>query len=109
MIHIVYGDGKIYSGDWLGAPQHRDVQVVIFDDPDNGLTLRHGGAGGSECDFFRLDEDGSVVGMDLPGMIDYVVNDLGIVKQGKMLSTKAWLARHRQAMEFRNKLRRGDS
>lgn len=109
MIHIVYGNGDIYSGDWLDAPRHRDVQVVIFQDPvnDGSWTLRHGGAGGSKCDFFRLDDDGSVVGMDLAGMIDYVVNDLGLIKQGKMLSTMDWQQRLRQAMEFRNKLRKG--
>lgn len=105
-VYILYGNGQVFSGEWLDAPQHRDVQVVIFRDPANegSWTLRHGAKGGSECDFFRLDDDGSVVGMDLAGMIDYVVNDLGIVKQGKMLSTKQWKQRHREAIHFRSKL-----
>ena len=108
-LHFVFGDGTVFCGQWLDTPQHRDVQVVIFQDPANNdtWTVRHGGQGGSECDFFREDDDGSVVGMDLAGMIDFVVNDLGIVKQGKMLSSKQWGERLHQAMKLRDELRRG--
>ncbi len=103
-MYFIFGDGTVFCGEWNDTPQHRDVQVAIFYDQDDGWTLRHGAAGGSQCDFFRLDDDGSVVGMDLPGMIDYVVNDLGIVKQGKMLSTRQWKEIYRKALLLRAEL-----
>jgi len=124
MIHIIYGDGSVFSGEWHQAPWY-DVQIVIYYDPDTGWTLRHGAMGRSPCDFYRMDGD-CVVGMDTAGMIGYVIEDLlglatwdcdlvhlinvavssGLVKMGKMLPTAVWQARHRQAIEFRNKLLR---
>jgi len=110
---IIYGDHSIFTnedGTWEEAPG-RDCQVILFWDNDLGnWAVRHGAFGRSVCDFFRIEEDGFVVGMDLSGMIDHVVyelgiatpdeglvtiihravHELGIVKQGKMLSRRKW-------------------
>lgn len=125
MVHIIYGNGEIFSGNWLDAPRNRDVQVVIYDDPDTGWTLRHGARGRSQCDFFRMAQGGVVVGMDLSGFIDHAIYELelaepctdlptlihkvvhesgGLIKQGKMLTTREWDTVYKQAIEFRRKL-----
>lgn len=78
---IYYSDGSTFSSDdgaWKDAPGW-DVQVVLFRDPIVDWAMRHNG------DFFRLDEDGSIVGMDITGMLDWAVNELGL-KAGRMLS-----------------------
>lgn len=108
---IYYSDGSTYSslaGAWPDAPS-RDVQVVLFKDPERGWTIRHGGKGGSQCDFFRLADDGTVVGMDETGMIDHVIHELGIVKQGRMLSQARWDELLGQAIRARDRLRDGPS
>jgi len=105
---IVYGDGSTYQGPWEKAPSHRNVQAIVFWDLKLGWTIRHGGQENSPCDFFRVANDGSVVGMDQAGMIDYVVHDLGLIKQGKMLSSAEWQEILRQAMKLRNELREVD-
>lgn len=78
---IYYGDGSTFSSDdgaWEDAPGW-DVQVILFRDRVTTWQMRHQG------DFFRLDDDGAVVGMDVTGLLDWVVNELGI-KAGRMLS-----------------------
>lgn len=87
---IYYSDGATYSnldGPWESAPSlgvkgspSLDAQVILFRDPASKWSMRHGG------DFFRLADDGSIVAMDETGMIDHVVNVLGIVKKGRMLT-----------------------
>ena len=107
---ILYSDGSTFSSDqgaWEDAPG-RDVQVVIFRDPELGWTLRHGGRGDSGCDFFRM-ENGVPVGMDQAGMIDHVVHELGVVKQGRMLSPPAWQDTLRAALFLRNALREAEA
>lgn len=79
---IYYRDGSVCSSEdcaWEDADGW-EAQVFIFEDKDVKFAMRHG------ADYFRLDDDGTVVGMDLIGLIDYVVNVLGIVKVGSMLS-----------------------
>lgn len=123
IVHIFYGNREVYSGEWLDAAQNRDVQIVIYNDPDTGWTLRHGAKGRSQCDFYR--EDGSaIVCMDVSGFIDYVtyelgmvepgtslpvmihkaVHESGIIKQGKMLTTREWQNVYGDALRFREKL-----
>lgn len=106
---LIYSDKGTFSSDkgaWEDAPG-RDVQVGLFRDPDTDVwTIRHGAADRSRCDFFRLDADGSIVGMDLQGMIDYVVHEAGIIKEGRMLSSKQWGEVLRFGMEKRNELRK---
>lgn len=79
---IYYSDGSTFSSDdgaWEDAPGW-DVQVVLFRHPETKWAMRHGG------DFFRLADDDTVVGLDLVGMIDYVINMMGLVKVGRMLT-----------------------
>jgi hypothetical protein len=88
---IWYSDGSTFSSDdgaWEEAPG-RDVQIIMFRDPDRGWMLRHG-ANTRKGDFFRMDPDGTVVGMDLTGAIDHVVHELGLIKEGRMLSQNQW-------------------
>ena len=97
---ILNGDGSTWTdeqGSWAEAPS-RDVQFVLFRDHQTGWTLRHGG------DFFRMDSSGQPVCMDTPGMIDHVTHDLGVVKQGKMLSSDHWQALFRRAVLLRKEL-----
>lgn len=82
MWRIYYDNGTTFSSDdgaWDDAPA-RGVQVVVYEHPDVGWAMRHGG------DFFRLDGDGGPVAMDRDGMLDFVADTLGIVKVGRMLS-----------------------
>lgn len=83
---IIYSDGTEFTSDdghWRDAPG-RSAQVILFRDREGTWQIRHGG------DYFRLDGDGTVVSMSESGMIDHVVHDLGVVKQGKMLSLDHW-------------------
>lgn len=129
---LIYGDLSVVSSEdmaWEKAPGW-DVQIGLFRDPAQGglWTIRHGGLGETVGDFFRLDGDGSIVGMDIAGFIGHVVNDLGLtepgaplevmiwravkvagsVKQGKMLSSAKWQAVLRYGMQLRNELRGKD-
>jgi len=79
-----------------------DAQVILFNDPITGWTLRQSG------DFYRLDEDGSAVAMDFLSMLQYVVDDLGVVKVGKMLSRDHWDQVYQAAKIIRDKLRTGE-
>lgn len=125
---ILYGDRTTFSSDqgaWEDAPGW-NCQVVLYRDPELGWTQCHGAKGGSRCDFFRLAEDGTVVGMGLDGMIGYAINelgiagpetdlvkliyvvtkDLGVFKQGKMLTRARWNdILLRWAIPLRNELR----
>ena len=130
---LIYSDLSLVLSDrteWTDAPGW-DVQIALFRDPlQDGLwTIRHGAAPDEEtCDYYRLDEDGSVVGMSEGGFIGHVVNDLklceagtpleemirlavhdtGLVKQGKMLSSAKWQEVLRYGMETRKALRQQD-
>lgn len=88
---IVYSDASTFAhsdGTWAEAPS-RDVQAILFQNEAGRWELRHG-ANMKHGDFFRLDDDGSAVGMDLTGMVDHVVHELGIVKEGRMLAGAHW-------------------
>jgi hypothetical protein len=89
---IYYGDGSTFSSDdgaWEDAPGW-DVQVILFRDPIVGWAIRHQG------DFFRLDDDGTVVCMDMTGLLDWAVNELGM-KAGRMLSRDKFGAVYQRA------------
>jgi hypothetical protein len=127
---IVYGNGATFSnldGAWVEAPGW-NCQVVLFRDPLLGWTQRHGAKGGSQCDFFRITADGIIVGMETAGMIGMaiselgiagpetelprliyeVVHEMGIFKQGKMLTSAEWSDILKRAMALRDKLRRSE-
>ena len=100
---IYYSDGSTFSsedGNWEDAPGW-DVQVVLFPDKTTGYAIRHGG------DFFRVARDGTVVSMDLVGMIDHVVNVLGVVKAGRMLTRTQFDRVYQQAKRDLAKLKAG--
>lgn len=99
---IYYSDGTTFSsadGGWEDAPGW-DVQAVVYRDPIVGWAIRHQG------DFFRLDDDGTVVGMDVAGLLDWTVNELGI-KAGRMLSQQKFAAIRQRAKDNMAELKRG--
>ena len=75
---IRYADNSLYTGDWASAPGY-GVQTIVYPDGDT-IVLRHQG------DFYRVDDDGCVVGMDLVSLLHYVIDDLNLVKAGSMVS-----------------------
>lgn len=91
---------------WTDLPD-RGFQIIIYYDRDDGWTMRHG-CNVRHGDFFRLDEDGCVVGMDLTGLIDYTVHVLHVAKEGQMLSQKKWAAVLRAATLKLQELQRQD-
>jgi hypothetical protein len=101
---IYYSDGSTFSSDdgaWEDAPGW-DCQVVLYRDPITKWGIRHQG------DYYRLAGDGTVVAMDFVGLIDYVVEMLGVVKVGRMLSQAEFARVYQRAVEDRLKLQRGD-
>ena len=87
---IWYPDGETFSsneGAWTDAPGW-GAQAVTFLRPDidkpllggRGWEIAQGGA------IFRKTHDGHIVACDQDALMDYVVNVLGIVKAGRMLS-----------------------
>ena len=75
---IRYADNSLYEGDWENVPGY-GVQTIVYQDGDT-VVLRHQG------DFYRVDGDGCVVGMDLISLLHYVIDDLKLVKAGAMVS-----------------------
>ena len=80
MTYLVrYDDETLVEDEWENIPGW-GVQTIVYIDPSDGPVLRHQG------DFYRLDESGEVVGMDLMSLLRFVVDDLGVVKIGSMCS-----------------------
>ena len=101
---IYYSDDSTYSnedGAWVDAPGW-GVQVVLFRDSDLRWAIRHGG------DFFRLADDGTAVSMDQVGMLDWVINELGCVKAGRMLTRVEFDRVYQQAKADMARLKAGD-
>lgn len=94
---IYYSDGSTFNseqGAWEDAPG-RDVQIILYRHPRDGWIMRHGG-NTRKGDYFRIDGD-HVVGMDFTGVLDHVVYELGIIKEGRMLNPDHWQEILRQA------------
>ena len=91
---IRYADNSLYTGDWANAPGY-GAQTIVYQDGDT-IVLRHQG------DFYRVDDDGCVVGMDLVSLLHYVIDDLKLVKAGSMVSQKKWDSIYRTAMADRD-------
>ena len=101
---IYYSDGTTFSsndGDWKDAPGW-DCQVVLFRDPIVKWGIRH------NADFFRLDADGTVVGMDNISFLQHVMNTLGMVKAGNMLSQGEFDKVYQKAVADRRTLQESD-
>ena len=85
-LKIYYNDKPPYSGDFLSAPGWGVIDVIQMDDA-NERTYHQGGAG---ADYY-IKRDGKIVGVDLCGMLDHVVNELCIVKVGRTINTKRFI------------------
>lgn len=80
---IHYGDGSTFSSDdgrWEDAPGY-NVQAIPVADDVTGRTVEYG------WDYYVI-RDGQPMGCDLPGLLDYLINEVGVVKQGRSLSNK---------------------
>ncbi len=118
-----YDDDSVFDGEWEDAPGY-GVQFISFYEPvKDHPVLRHQG------DFYRLDDDGSVVAMDMQSLLRYVADDLvlverksltsdtklqamidlvvdlGLVKVGSMVSQHQWTKIYSHAKQDRDSLR----
>ena len=78
---IYYGNGRIYripeDGPAENAPAY-DVQVIVQEEPRTNRDYLY------ECDYY-LWRDGKFLRVDLFGVLDYVMNVLGVVKAGRSM------------------------
>ncbi len=100
---IYYDDGKTFDsndGTWEESPGW-GTQAVVFLRPDidkpklggRGWEIAEGGS------FFRKTQDGHIVSCNDDALLDYVVNMLGIVKVGRMLSGSEFRTIYARACE----------
>ena len=75
-----YADGSVFEGEWEDAPGYGIQTIVYHDASMNDVVLRQDG------DFYRVDDDGCIVTMDWVSLLNYVIDDLRIVKAGSMIS-----------------------
>lgn len=58
-----------------------------------------------QADFYYLADDGTVIGIKgLDALLDYVVNVLGLVKMGRMLTKARWQQVYQYSKELRDEL-----
>lgn len=94
-----YDDDTVFNGEWQDAPGY-GLQTISYVDPVVGHpVIRHQGH------FFREDEDGSVVNMDMQSLLRYVVDDLKVVKVGSMVSPDKWKTIYEHGTQDRDSLR----
>ena len=93
-----YDDDSLFDGSWEDAPGW-GVQTVVFDDPIHGPTLRHQG------DFYRQDDNGEVIAIDLFTLLRYVVDELKLVKVGTMVGRKRFNKIRQEAKQDLVKMR----
>ncbi len=94
-----YDDNSVFKGEWKDAPPYGVQFVSYFDSVKEHPVLRHQG------DFYRVDEDGSVVAMDMQSLIRYVADDLKVIKVGSMVSQHKWTEIYNHATQDRDSLR----
>jgi hypothetical protein len=79
---IYYGDGRVYrvpeDGPAEAAPGY-DTQIIVQREERTNRDYLY------ECDYY-LWRDGKFLKVDLFGVLDYVINVLGIVKAGRSMS-----------------------
>lgn len=95
---IYYADGFCYNVSWHlrqpfeKAPGWGVVDVIQMDEA-NGRPYHQGGAG---ADYYIM-RKGKIVGVDLAGMLDHVVNELGAVKVGRTIETRKYIEIRKKA------------
>lgn len=87
MKHRVYADKH--------APDGWGVQAIVYEDQQTGWTTAVGG------DYYIYRGD-RYVAVDLSGMLDYVVNELGVVQVGRTISNDEFQAIYKQALQDRD-------
>jgi len=100
-VTVFYADGTVWRGQFEKAPSH-NVQVLIYAEPtlDGGPAMTHQG------DYFRQEEDGSVVAMDYDSLMTWLTEDLKIVKVGSMVSTSRWRTVYGMAQSWLSKMQK---
>jgi hypothetical protein len=84
---------RIYSAE--PAPPGWGVQAIVHDDPDNGWAMSTGG------DYYIRRED-RWTAVDLAGMLDHVVNELGVVLVGRTISNVEYRRIYQEAKADRD-------
>lgn len=100
---VRYDDLSRFEGDWEDAPGY-GVQTIAYIAPA-GPDMKHGAGRAGTGDFYRLDDDGTIVGMDYNSLIRYVVDELKIVKVGSMVSRDRWQQVYQLGKKDRDSLR----
>lgn len=90
MWRIYYGDGSTFEGRWEDAPTWNVVDVMQIDP----ITDRPYHQSGHD---YYIQREGKIVGVDFIGLIDYLINEFGVVKVGRTIDTKRFLAIRAQA------------
>lgn len=84
---------RVYADD--GAPDGWGVQAIVYDHPDVGWTMATNG------DYY-IRRDDRWVAVDLCGLLDYVINELGVVMAGRTISNEEYRDIYYQAKEDRD-------
>lgn len=87
MKHRVYQSGI--------APPRWGVQAVVYEHPDVGWAMCTNG------DYY-IERDGRWVAVDFAGLLDYIVNELGVVLVGRTISNDEFQAIYQQAKTDRD-------
>lgn len=88
---------RVYSDD--NAPDGWGVQAIVYEHPDVGWTMATGG------DYY-IRRDDRWVAVDLCGLLDFVVNELGVVMAGRTIGNAEYLEIYQEAKadrDFANK------
>lgn len=86
-------DYKIYKS--KGSPDNWGVQAIVYEDPRVGWTIATG------SDYYIKRED-RWVGVDLAGLLDHIVNELGIVLVGRTISNQEYHRIYEKALADRD-------
>lgn len=90
MFRIYYGDETIFEGEWKNAPTWNVVDVMQMDEVNDRPYHQ------SNKDYY-IQREGKIVGVDFIGLIDHLVNELGVVKVGRTIDTRRFLKIRAQA------------
>lgn len=84
---------RVYSD--KNAPDGWGVQAIVYEHPDVGWAMATNG------DYY-IRRDDRWVAVDLCGMLDHVINELGVVTAGRTISNAEYRAIYQQAKDDRD-------
>lgn len=84
---------KVYKS--RDAPKNWGVQAIVYEYEPTGWSI----AAGND---YYIQRENRWVGVDLCGMLDYVINELGVVMAGRTISTQEYNDIIQKAMDDRD-------